>query len=151
MGKEPGHAQRSYVQSIDGGEPRPITPEGIAGFLVSPDGKFLVARDRTNKQALYPLSGGEPRAIPGLEDADRVIRWAADGNSLYVYHDRDLPLKMFRLNLSTGNRELLREIAPTDPAGRLGSVNVLLTPDGKGYVYSFTRYLSDLYLVKGLK
>lgn len=151
IGKEREHAQRSYVQSLDGGGPRPVTPEGIAGFLVSPDGKFLVARDRSNKQALYPLSGGEPRSIPGLEDTDRVTRWSADGDSLYVYHDRELPLKIFRLNLSTGHRELLREITPADPAGRLGSVNVLLTPDGKGYVYAFTRHLSDLYLVKGLK
>lgn len=151
MGKEPGHAQRSYVQSLDGSAPRPVTPEGIAGFLVSPDGNFLVARNRTNKQALYPLSGGEPRSIPGLEDTDRVIRWSADGNSLYVYHDRELPLKIFKLYLSTGQRELLREIAPADPAGRLGAATVLLTPDGKGYVYAFTRYLSNLYLVKGLR
>ncbi|MEK6333655.1 MAG: protein kinase [Acidobacteriota bacterium] len=150
-GKEKEHAQRSYVQSLDGSPPRPITPEGIYGFLVSPDGKLLVARDRTNKQALYPLDGGEPRPIPGLEDNDRVIRWNDRGDSLYVYHDRELPSKIFKLNVATGQREFLREITPADPAGRLGTVNVLLTPDGRGYVYAFTRHLSDLYLVKGLK
>ena len=151
IGKEPEHFRRSYVQSLDGGSPRPVTPEGITGFLVSPDGKFLAARDRSNRQAIYPLDGGEPRSIPGLEDTDRVIRWAADGNSLYVYNDREVALKIFKLNLSTGHRDLLREITPADPAGRLGSVNILLTPDGKGYVYSFTRHLSNLYLVKGLR
>ena len=151
IGKEPGHAPRSYLQNLDGGGPRPVTPEGITGSLVSPDGKLLVARDRDNKQALYPLSGGEPRPIPGVEDADRVIRWGSDMNALYVYHDRELPLKIYKLDLATGRRELWREIAPSDPSGRLGSVNVLLTPDGKGCVYAFTRHLSDLYLVRGLK
>jgi serine/threonine protein kinase/WD40 repeat protein len=152
IGKEPGHAPRTYIQSIDGGSPQPVTPEGIIGSLVSIDGKFVVGRrDLDNKQALYPLAGGEPRAIPGLQDNERVVRWASDGNSLYVYQDRELPLKIFRLNVSTGQRELLREITPADPAGRLGSVNVLLTPDGKGYVYAFTRHLSDLYLVRGLR
>ena len=89
VGKESGHAPRTYVQSLDGGGPRPLTPEGITGSLVSIDGKFVVGRDRDNKHALYPLAGGEPRAVPGLQDNERVIRWAADGNSLYVYHDRD--------------------------------------------------------------
>ena len=151
VGKEAGHAPRTYLQSLDGGAPRPVTPEGITGSLVSIDGKFVVGRDRDNKHALYPLSGGEPRAVLGLQDNERVIRWTADGNSLYVYHDRELPLKIFRLNVSTGQRELLREITPADPAGRLGSVNVLLTPNGKGYIYAFNRHLSDLYLVTGLK
>jgi serine/threonine protein kinase/Tol biopolymer transport system component len=151
IGKEPGHADRSYVQSIDGGSPRPVTPEGMWGFLVSPDGKFLVARDRDNKQALYLLSGGEPRTIPGLDDQDRVIRWGTDAQSLYVYHDRERPVKIYKLDLATGHKELAKEIMPADPAGILGPVNVLLTPDGKGYVYAFNRHLTDLYLVKGLR
>ena len=151
VGKESGHAWRTYVQSLDGGRPQPITPEGVTGFLVSPDGKLLVARDRDNKHALYPLAGGESRSIPGLEEADRVIRWDTDVNSLYVYRDRELPIKVFKVNLATGRREPWREISPADPGGRLGSVNVLLTADGKGYVYAFTRHLSDLYLVKGLR
>ncbi|MFS8085693.1 MAG: hypothetical protein ACMG6H_08700, partial [Acidobacteriota bacterium] len=151
VGKEPGHAMRTYVQSLDGGKPQPLTPEGITGFLVSPDAKFVVGRDRNNKHALYPLAGGEPRPIPGIEDSDRVIRWDSEANSLYVYRDRELPLKIYKLNLAVGHRELWKEISPADPGGRLGSVNVLLTQDGKGYIYAFTRHLSDLYLIKGLK
>ena len=151
IGKEPGHTHRSYVQSVDGGNPRPVTPEGMWGFLVSPDGKFLVARNRDNKQALYPLSGGEPRTIPGLDDQDRVIRWGPDAQSLYVYHDRERLIKVYKLDVSTGRKELAKEIMPADPAGILGPVNVLLTPDGKGYVYAFNRHLTDLYLVKGLR
>ena len=151
--KESGHLLRTYVQSVDGGPPRPVTPEGITGSLVSPDGQFLLARDLDEKQAIaiYPLNGGEPRPIPGLEEEDRVIRWGVDGRSLYVYRPRERPLKLFKLNLATGKKEAGKEIVPADLSGIRGPINVLLTPDGRGYIYAFTRSLSDLYLVTGLK
>jgi DNA-binding winged helix-turn-helix (wHTH) protein/Tol biopolymer transport system component len=154
IGKEKGHQRRTYVQDINGGQPRAVTPEGIEGYLVSPDGKLLLGNLSTqlaSAKALYPLAGGEPRSVPGLEDEDRVIRWGTDARSLYVYRDRERPLKIYKLDLSTGRKELAKEIAPADPAGVLGPINVLLTPDGKGYVYAFARRLTDLFLVKGLK
>lgn len=152
-GKESGRSLRSYLQSVDRGAPRPVTPDGFLGTLVSPDGQFLLARDQAEKKALavYPLNGGEARPIPGLEDEDRVIRWALDGRSLYVYRPRERPLKLFKLNLATGQKEPGKEIMPVDLAGIRGPINVLMTPDGRGYIYAFTRYLSDLYLVKGLQ
>jgi eukaryotic-like serine/threonine-protein kinase len=151
-GKEPGHLLRTYLQSVDGGAPRPVTPEGYAGTLVSPDGQFLLARDLDEKEALavYPLNGGEPRRVPGLEEDDRVIRWGPDGRSLYVYRPRERPLKLFKLNIATGQKEPGKEIVPADLAGIRGPVNVLITPDGRGYIYAFTRSLTDLYLVTGL-
>jgi serine/threonine protein kinase/Tol biopolymer transport system component len=151
VAKEKGHALRTYVQDIAGGPPRPVTPEGITGYLVSPDGKFLLGRDTSDKKSLYPLAGGNPLSIPGLEDEDRVIRWAGDADSLYIFRDRERPTRIYKLNRSTGRKDLVREIMPRDPAGLLGTISVLLTPDGKGCVYAFTRRLSDLYLVKGLR
>jgi serine/threonine protein kinase/Tol biopolymer transport system component len=151
IGKEAGHLLRTYTQSIDGGAPRPVTPEGVTGTLVSPDGQQLLARaDEKKAIEVYPLKGGEPRSIPGLELDDRVVRWGLDGRSLYVYRPRERPLKLFKLNLATGQREPAKEIVPADLAGILGPVNVLITPDGRGYIYAFARYLSDLYLVRGL-
>jgi Tol biopolymer transport system component len=152
IGKEPGHSQRSYIQDIDGGAPRPVTPDGISGSLVSPDGKLLLSQDSNVKKAplIYPLDGGDPRPIPGLTDGDRVLRWGMDGRSLYVCRYRELPVRVFKLDVITGHKEFWKEIAPADSAGIVGAVNPLLTPDGKGYIYAFTRSLSDLYLVTGL-
>src|SRR5438128_5492185 len=98
VAKEKGHALRSYVQDLDGGQPRPVTPEGVTGYLVSPDGKFLVGRDTSDKKALYPLAGGDPVSIPGLENEDRVIRWAGDADSLYIFRDRERPTRIYKLN-----------------------------------------------------
>jgi eukaryotic-like serine/threonine-protein kinase len=150
VGKEKGQAQRSYVQDFNGGPPRPVTPEGVVGFLVSPNSKLLLAKDNSEKKALYALAGGSPAFVPGLEDEDRVIRWAGD-DSLYIYRDRERPIRIYKLSISTGRKELVKEVMIGDSAGLLGTITVLLTPDGKGYVYSFTRRLSDLYLIKGLK
>jgi serine/threonine protein kinase len=44
----------------------------------------------------------------------------------------------------------LREIKFPDPVGVLPT-NLMLTPDGSSYVYSYGRFLSTLYLVEGLK
>lgn len=150
IGKEKGHALRTYVQDIAGGPPRPITPEGIIGYLVSPDGKFVVGRATDEKKGLYAVNGSESRDIPGADNDDRVIGWA-DAQSLYVFRDRERPLRIFKLNVANGHKELQKEILPDDLAGVLGSINVLITPDAKWYVYAFTRQLSDLYLVKGLR
>ena len=151
VGKEKGHAFRSYVQDVDGGPPRPVTPEGVTGYLVSPDGKLLLGRDASEKKALYPLAAGDPRSVSGLADEDRVIRWAGDADALYIFRDHERPIQIYKLSLATGRKELTKEITPGDLAGLRGVINVLLTPDGKGYVYAFTRELSDLYLVKGLR
>ena len=46
-GNERGHSPRVYLQPIDAGPPRPVTPEGVSqeymSHPVSPDGKLLVA------------------------------------------------------------------------------------------------------------
>jgi hypothetical protein len=62
-----------------------------------------------------------------------------------------MPIKVFRLDLATGRRELLKEVMPNDTTGIFWPNSIFVTPDGKGYVYKLQRHLSDLYLVEGLK
>jgi hypothetical protein len=38
-----------------------------------------------------------------------------------------------------------------DPAGVSAIGPILVGPDGKSYVYSYRRVLSDLYLIEGLR
>lgn len=91
---------------------------------VSPDGKFFIGSS-ANKDLIFPIEGGEPRPIPGLGEQDRVIRWSADARSLFVAQGSS-PLKVFHLDLSTGRRELWKEITPTDAAGVM---DIRLFPD----------------------
>jgi DNA-binding winged helix-turn-helix (wHTH) protein/Tol biopolymer transport system component len=150
-GNLPGQATRCFIQNIDGGAPRPITPEGVAGCALSPDDLTIIGYDLASATArLYPMDGGTSRAIPGFLPDDSFT-WSSDPHVLYVYQGRQLPIRLYRLNILTGERQFFREFHPIDTTGLCHMTHVLLSGDGRAYVYSYTRMLSDLYLVKGLK
>ncbi len=154
-GSEPGHKLRLYVQSIEGGKPRPISPEGIVaalpGFAVSLDGKWVAAIGSDQKAVLFPVEGGQPRTVSGILDGEFPLRFSVDGRSLYLWKRGDVPARVTRIDIETGKREVWKELLPVDPSGVERISNVLVTPDGKGYAYCFTRLLSDLFVVEGLK
>ncbi len=141
------------MQDVQGGEPRPLTPEGINAlyFALSRDGKAVAAEAPDEKSYLYPIAGGAPRPIPGMVAGEVPIVWGADGNTLFVYRPGELPAQVYRLDLATGQRKPWRELMPPDPAGVEYVGPILPTPDGKAFVYGYRRLLCDLYLVEGLK
>ncbi|MEO8586197.1 MAG: protein kinase [Acidobacteriota bacterium] len=152
---EPGHGVRLFVQEIEGGKPRPVTPEGIStalpGFAVSPDGKSVAAIGADQKGAVFPVEGGATRPIPGLLPGEFPLRFSPDGRSVYVWKRGDLPARITRVDLESGKREVFKDLSPADPAGVERISNVLVTPDGKGYAYCYARLLSDLFVVEGLR
>jgi len=150
---EPGRGVRLYLREVEGGKPRAVTPEGYLNFqgTISPDGKFVAVRGPDQRRYLYPLEGGEPTALSSLTNQDTPYCWSGDGHFLYVARRRELPRKVDRVEVATGRREPWRELKPTDSAGVVSVGGVYVTPDGKYYVYTYPRSLSDLYLVEGLK
>jgi eukaryotic-like serine/threonine-protein kinase len=152
VGSEPGHAKRSWVQDLYSGKPRPVTPEGVVGALLSPDGRFFVARAPDQRPSLYPVQGGPPRPIEGLEPSDRTVGWSADGKFLFVRPlGRSLTARAYRVDVASGRRELWKEFAPRDPTGLTDISSDAITPDGKTLVFAYHHILSDLYVVEGLK
>jgi Tol biopolymer transport system component len=154
-GKECGHRARLYIQDPDAGGPRPITPEGAGsafrGNVVSPDGRFVTGAGPGQGFFLYPVEGGAPIPIPGLEEGEVPIQWTSDRRSLYVYRPVQEVARISLLDLSSGRRTFWKELKPFDAAGSSMILNVVMTPDAKSYVYSYGQILSDLYLVEGLK
>ena len=71
--------------------------------------------------------------------------------TFYLYAYNKVPSSVYRLNLATGQKTLLKELVPPDPAGIDHVAPVLIALDGKSYIYGYNRNLSDLYLVEGLK
>ena len=152
-GNEPGRGMRLYLQSLAGGDAlQPITPEGIAlgEFPVSPDGAAVVAQNADMAFWLYRIDGSEPTRIPSLSPDERPVRWTADGKGLFCHQRGAPPCPVFRLDLESGAKEIIRQLNPPDPAGVVEIVSAQLTPDGASYAYSHHRILSDLFIVQGL-
>jgi eukaryotic-like serine/threonine-protein kinase len=156
-GSEPGHAVRMYIQDLNGGTPKAITPEagGIPGggnsIVVSPDGRLVSALGGDGKQYFYPVEGGEPTLVPGLQPGEYVLNWAQDGRSFLVQNFVGLPGVITRVDFPSGTRTVWKQIVPADPAGVDSVGRAYFTPDLKSFVYWYARDLSDLYVVEGLK
>ena len=142
---------------------RPLAPEGVSCGVLSPDGRLAACESPRQGGLLYPVGGGEPRAIPGLRAGEESpLAFSSDGRSLFVgpagpswsglSARQGGPLRVVRLDLTTGKRELWHEFVPPDRAGLQSPLyNLAITPDGSAYAYSFLNTPSDLYLVTGLK
>ena len=148
-GTEPGHKSRIYVQAIDSGTARPISPEGVIGFVPTADGKFVFGF--SDSVALYPVDGqGTPRPVPGIHPDESILSVSRDGRSVLVGVLGSYSADVMRVDLATGRRESFKKIGPSDPAG-VTLVDAAFTPDGKSYAYSCFNALSQLYLVEGLR
>ncbi len=115
---EPGRGPRLYERDFEGGKPRALTPEGYRGLrVVSPDGKWAVVTGPDRKTYLYPLAGGEPTVVSGVEVNEVVAGAASDSRSIYVYRRGEIPTNVSRLDVTTGHRQPWRSLAPADAGG----------------------------------
>ncbi|HEY3349621.1 MAG TPA: protein kinase [Thermoanaerobaculia bacterium] len=150
-----GRPSQVYVASIDGGKPRPLGPAGLAlpsfGNPVSPDGRFVALVDGERRSVLCRTDGGEPSPIAGMEPGEFVVQWSPDGRFLYIHRGGGFPAKVWKLEIATHRRELVREIVPSDIAGVSSIERIRLTPDARTLIYGYSHNLSDLYVVSGLK
>jgi hypothetical protein len=136
---------------LESGKTRPVTPEGTVGLVVSPDSKFVLARDPERKRWLYPLEGGDRQPFTAtLAPGEDVIDWEKDGNSLLVLR-AGVPANVFRLYLGSSKVEAVKTFSPSDPAGVVTVGGARFSSDRKSYAYDYFRILSDLYVVDGLK
>ena len=155
-GAESGRGSRLYVQDLPGGDPRPISPEGVRlppnqPRLVSPDGGFVAAIGPDQIIALYPIQGGEPRKVAGLEAGVRPVGWTNRPGVLFITPEaltRRTPV--FRLDVTTGRREVWKEVGPSDPIGSPMTLRVQVTPDGGRYAYLYFLPTAELVLIDGV-
>ena len=82
-GNEPDKGVRLYVLDVESGKTTPITPEGVHGnaFVISPDSQFVAGVGPDQKGYMYPVQGGDPRPVSGLEAGEQPVTWSTDGRS----------------------------------------------------------------------
>jgi hypothetical protein len=148
-GHEPGHGSRCYVQEIAGGKPRAVTPEGTTQGILSPDTRQILVQASGGGLVLYPTGGGEGRPVPGTTPDDVAIRWSRDGGSFLVCRGSEVPLRIERLALPGGKRDLVRTVGPADLSGVTSIQSAFVAEDEKSYAYVYSKFISHLFLVEG--
>ena len=150
-GRETDHGPRIYVQDVQTGLVRAISPDNATTVgLATPDGRFVIGRAAAT-HFLYPVDGGAPVPFPVMGADDVALQWSSDGRLLYVWRRTTWPPVVDRVDVSTGRREAWKTIQPADPVGVDSIIRILVTPDGKAYCHDYVRFLSELFVVEGLK
>jgi hypothetical protein len=90
------------------------------------------------------------KRVKGVATTEAVARWSGDGKYLFAYRRGEVPGKIYKVEIATGERHFLKQTSPPDLAGMEDVTGVRLTRDGRAYAYSCNTILSDLYVVEGL-
>jgi Tol biopolymer transport system component len=151
-GKEAGRLPRLWLVDLENaGPPKAVSPEGVTKGVLSPDGRTVAVSDDAGRFVLCPASGGECSPVKGVQPEDTPEQWEASGKAILVWNrNRTWPAQIYRVDLTTGDRRLHKEISPSDPAGVLYG-NILLARDGEHYIYRVRRVTGQLFLGEGLK
>ncbi|HUE85121.1 MAG TPA: protein kinase [Vicinamibacterales bacterium] len=154
VGAGPDALPASFIQDTATGRLEPVAEKGMLAVLVSPDGRRLLISDPLAGYLMWPLDGGPPVELEGLDAEDRPVQWSADGRFLYVRGAEEPVVRMYRFEIATGEKDLVTELAPRDPSGVVGVADgrgqLAVTPDGKSYVFTYWTWMRDLFLVEGL-
>jgi hypothetical protein len=108
----------------------------------------MAALDAKRRLVLYGLEDGSTRRVDGGAEPGELDEWSADGRTIFTAEDHAPRLLLFARDLTTGNRGLWKNIEAADPAG-VYSMRGVLTPDGKTVLYTYRRFLSNLYSISG--
>ncbi|MGZ5425959.1 MAG: protein kinase domain-containing protein [Thermoanaerobaculia bacterium] len=154
IGAEGEKEDRVWVQSLDGGAPKPVTPEGVTGLdtwpFLSPDGRSFLAREKGGWGILDLRSPEAPaRRVAGLEEGERLIQWTPDGR-FYASRPGSFPIEVWKLDPATGKRQAWKVINPAGYVGVEGS-SIRFSTDGHQMAARYILQRSTLYVIEGLR
>jgi hypothetical protein len=151
-GIEAGHGARDYLIDMNTGDAKAITPEGIAGVHISPDGASTVVRKPDGSFGAWSIAEGTLRPLANFPPKYRIIGWAPDGKSLLVAPTgpSDKGVKIYKFNIASGKLDFWKTFG-ADIAGASSIGVPRFSTDATAYAYIYVRVLSQAYVVKGLK
>jgi serine/threonine protein kinase/Tol biopolymer transport system component len=148
-GNETGRAMRTWMYDLESNKSTPLTPEGLRGTMVSPDGQWFVTVD-PHRLLLTPVAGGDSKTVIDLQNGESTVRWSGDGRYLFLQQREPGSIKISRLEMATRRREPWLVIKVPEPGAEFfGPLS--LSADGKSCAATFQHDLANLFLVRGLK
>jgi serine/threonine protein kinase len=94
VASEPGQPPRTFRMLLENSKPEPATPEGLAGFRISPDGKKLLVRDAQNNSLIYNLATSASTPIKGVRPNEQILNWDESGAGIYLTSSINFPLQI---------------------------------------------------------
>ena len=154
-GIESGHGLRDYFIDVATGTSTAVTPEGVGGLALSPDGKQIGVFTTDGKIGIWTIGGSTVRPVPDLESPWGVLDWTPDGQSLLVFSRSSeragSSADVYKVNIATGKRELWKSFGGNAGVGGSTIGAPIFSSDLSSYAYVVDQTLSEAFVVKGLK
>jgi Tol biopolymer transport system component len=153
MGIEQGHGARDYIIDLDSGNSAALTPEGVVGLVLSPDGRSIAVDSADGKIGIWMIGGNAVRPIPDLASPQQPIAWTPDGQSLYVFSRAiaRTQAEVDRVDIATGKKEFWKIFGTQLQAGVESVGPPRFSSDMSAYAYIYSTTLSEAYVVKGFR
>ncbi len=152
---KPDAPDRVWIASLDGQPPKAVTPEGYLGVALGPNGNGVLAQTSIKddpRTFLFSLDGREQKLLPGLSAKWTPVGWDPGGKHVRAFSGLLMPIRVFRVDPMTGDAQPWKELGgQLDRAGLGTTGRVDISADGESYAYNYSRKLSTLYIVEGLK
>jgi DNA-binding winged helix-turn-helix (wHTH) protein/dipeptidyl aminopeptidase/acylaminoacyl peptidase len=142
VGHEGARPPRTYL--LDAGRVTAITPEGVIGIVVTPDGKNVLAHTRGGEWHLYPFGGIPGPALAGADEWP--LRFRSDGRAFFLARGRDI----VSADADGGNRATLYTLG-APPPGNIYTTDPVISADGAAYAYTYNTVSTELFVVEGLR
>ncbi len=149
-GGYPNKPMGFYRQPISGGKPVPIQAGTYLDTgIVSPDGSHVAGVTPDRRAVVATLGGNEVRTMP-VDPKLTPVGWTADGRGLYMANASAPPVRVVLVNIEGGESKTLRSLGASNPGGVTVVSNMVVTPNGEYYVYSFDRLVSQVFSLDGV-
>jgi hypothetical protein len=153
IGARAGEGSRFWRVPAAGGEAIAFSDEALASwflFAISPDGEWVAAMPPAGTPRLYGVHTGDVQEIAGSEPGDFPVHWP-EQNQLFVCRREERRSPIYRIDLTTGTRELVRVLEPLDPAGVNGIFPIHFARDLDTYVFGYRIILASLFVGTGIE
>jgi len=133
---------------------RPISEVSVGPWpclALSTDEHWVATNGADGEPVVLPIGdGGSPVRLPGLSPERNYCPagWSATGD-LWVRSGRDPPVQLHRVDPHTRQVKESRELSPGDPTGVALMWGARITPDGNTVAFSYFRWRSRLFLMRG--
>lgn len=150
VGVDSDGSRNIYTQDLVGGLPRSImSAEHSTIVLVSPDGRRIAFKSGDASARAVAIDSALDEEVIALQPDDELIQWTSDGRGVFALESGGASRRIVRIDWTSGRREFWRLLSAPDSVSCVIH-NVMITPDGEDYAYTYIHRLNELFVAEGI-